>query len=139
IASLTRKNSVGIKRFSEVTFQTELYGSGSVALPPRIGALLKACSMGETINSGSSVVYEPVSTGQSSVTLYIYMDGVRHIVTGAMGTFKITGEAGKQAVIDWTFTGIYNTPSDQSLPSPTFESTVDSVPLIKSAGLTLNS
>lgn len=139
IASLTRKQTVGVKRFTEVKFTAELYGSGSVALPPRTGVLFKACSMAETINSGTSVVYTPTSSSQSSCTLWVYIDGVRHIITGAVGTWKLTGEAGKQAFIEFTMTGVYNAPTDQSFPTPTFESTVDSVPTIKSAGLTLNS
>jgi hypothetical protein len=139
ILSLTRKQSVGAKRFVEITFQTELYGSGSVALPPRIGALIKAAAYAETINSGTSVVYAPASSSLSSVTIWVELDGVLHKMNGCVGTFKINAEAGKQAVMDWTFNGVYNAPTDASLGTPTFESTVNSVPLVKSAGLTLNS
>jgi hypothetical protein len=139
ILSLTRKQTIGAKRFVEITFQTELYGSGSVALPPRIGALLKASAMSETINSGTSVVYAPASTSLSSVTIWVELDGVLHKMNGCVGTYKINAEAGKQAMIDWTFNGIYNAPTDASLGAPTFESTVNLPPLVKSAGLTLNS
>jgi len=139
ILSLTRKQTLGTKRFVEITFQTELYGSGSIALPPRIGALLKAASMSETILSGTAVTYAPASTNQSSVTIWVEMDGVLHKMTGCVGSWKLNAEAGKQAMMDWTFTGIYNTPTDATLGTPTFESTVDLPPLVKSAGLTLNS
>lgn len=59
-------------------------------------------------------------------------------MTGAVGTFKISMPAGKPAELDFSFKGVYNTPTDTSLATPTFESTVDSVPLVKSASLTYN-
>lgn len=139
ILSMTRKQNIGAKRFVEITFKTELYGSGSVALPPRIGALLKAAAMSETISSGTAVTYAPASSSLSSCTIWVEMDGVLHKANGCVGTFKVNAEAGKQAVVDWTFNGIYNAPTDASLGTPTFESTVDLPPLVKSAGLTLNS
>lgn len=139
LSSMSRKKTIGIKRFIEVTFMVELFGSGSAGTAPRTGALLQACGMSETVVSSTSVTYKPTSSNLKSCTLYIYVDGKRHIVTGAVGTFKVTATAGSQAMLEFTMTGMYADPTDTSLVSPTFESTVDSVPLVKSAGLTLNS
>lgn len=139
ISSLTRKQSVGAKKFAEVTFTAELIGSGTAGTAPRLGTLLRACAMSETVTSSTSVEYLPASSSLDSITIYFYQDGVEHVVTGCVGTYKMTCTAGSPAMLEFTFTGVWSTPTDVTLPTPTFESTVDSVPLCKSAGLALNS
>lgn len=139
LGTMSRKKSADGKRFIEITFSVELIGSGSVALAPRTGVLFRACAMSETVLSGTSVEYKPTSSSLESCTIYAYLDGKRHIITGCVGTFRINAVAGQQAMLEFTMTGNYADPSDQSFPSPTLESTVNSVPIVKSAGLTLNS
>lgn len=138
ISSMSRKPSLGALRYAEVTFKTELVGSGTAGTAPRLGALFKACAFSETASAGSSVIYTPNSSPLASVTLYVYLDGLRHIVSGALGTFKMTAEAGKQAMLEFTFRGLWATPTDTAMATPTFESTVDAPPLVKSASLTWN-
>jgi hypothetical protein len=65
--------------------------------------------------------YKPRSTGFESLTLYMYMDGTLHRMTGAYGTFTSSWEAGSYPKISWTFTGQYIAPIDAALPAPTFE------------------
>ena len=104
----------------EVTFSVELAGSGTVATPPRYGDALKACGFSETINSGNNVVYAPVSSSFSSVTIHYNTDGVRHKVVGARGSFVINGSVGEIPTIDFTFQGIYIPPTDSALPTVTY-------------------
>lgn len=137
ISSLSPKPSLKGKQFTEVTFQMELHGSGAAGTAPRIGALFQACGFEEAVSAGSSVVYTPTTTGGSSITLYVYEDGILRKLTGGYGNFKVTAGAGALAIIDFTFQGIYNAPSDSSNPSPTYDG-VDPVP-VKSANLTYNS
>lgn len=139
VATLTRQPLVGAKRYAEVTMQVEFSGSGAAGTAPRIGTLLQACSMSETVVSGTSVTYKPTSSSQKSITLYVYKDGVMHEVNGAMGTFKVTNVAGSQSLFDFTFKGIYNTAVDDANPSATYDTNVDSPPLCVSAALTYNS
>mgnify|MGYP000863722754 CR=1 FL=1 len=138
LASMSIKPSLGAKRFAEITFKTELIGSGTAGTAPRLGALLKACAFAETVSVGSSVTYNPVSSPTSSITVYLYLDGMLHKLTGAVGTVKLSLEAGKTGVLDFSFKGIYNAPTDTTLATPTFETTVDSVPIVKSSSLTYN-
>ena len=56
----------------------------------------------------------------TSVTIHYNVDGVRHIVTGCRGTFALSCEVGAIPTIDFTFTGIYNAPTDTALPSVTY-------------------
>ena len=104
----------------EVSFSVELAGSGTVATPPRYGAALKACGLSETVASGTSVTYAPVSSSFSSITIHYNTDGVRHKVTGARGTVVLNASVGEIPSLDFTFTGIYNAPDDSALPSVTY-------------------
>jgi len=104
----------------ECTFSVELAGSGTAGTAPRYGKALKACGLSETIVATTSVTYAPVSSSFSSATIYYNIDGVLHKVTGARGTFTINGTVGQIPTIDFTFTGIYNTPTDTALPAVTY-------------------
>ncbi|MGA0208000.1 MAG: phage tail tube protein [Ilumatobacteraceae bacterium] len=104
----------------EVTFSVELAGSGAAGTAPRYGKALLACGMAETVVASTSVTYAPVSASFGSCTIYYNIDGVRHKVTGARGTFTINGAVGEIPTIDFTFTGIYNAPTDTALPSATY-------------------
>ena len=104
----------------ECTFSVELAGSGTAGTAPRYGNALKATGLSETVASGTSVTYAPVSSSFSSVTIHYNVDGVRHKVTGCRGSFTISAEVGSIPTIDFTFTGIYNAPTDTALPTVTY-------------------
>ena len=104
----------------ECTFSVELAGSGTAGTAPRYGSALKATGLSETVASGTSVTYAPVSSSFSSVTIHYNVDGVRHKVTGCRGSFTISAEVGSIPTIDFTFTGIYNAPTDTALPTVTY-------------------
>ncbi len=104
----------------ECTFTVELAGSGTAGTAPRYGSALKACGLSETISGGNTVTYAPVSSSFTSVTIHYNVDGVRHIVTGCRGTFELSAEVGSIPTINFTFTGIYNAPTDTALPTVTY-------------------
>jgi hypothetical protein len=104
----------------ECTFSVELAGSGTAGTAPRYSSALKACGFSETIVANTSVTYAPVSSSFSSVTIHYNVDGVRHIVTGCRGTFVLNAAVGEIPSIDFTFTGIYNAPTDTALPTVTY-------------------
>jgi len=118
----------------ECTFSVELAGSGTAGTAPRYGKALLACGMSETVVAATSVTYAPVSASFGSCTIYYNIDGVLHKVTGARGTFTINGAVGEIPTIDFTFTGIYNTPTDTALPSVTYAD--QATPVVFKAGNT---
>ena len=120
----------------ECTFSVELAGSGAAGTAPQYGRALQACGLSETVSAGTSVTYAPVSASFSSVTIHYNIDGVRHKVTGARGTFTLNGSVGEIPSIDFTFTGIYNTPDDSALPTVTYSN--QATPLIFKNGNTTN-
>jgi hypothetical protein len=76
----------------------------------------------------ANVGYRPVSSSFSSVTIYYNNDGILHKITGARGTFTITGSVGEIPVIEFTMIGIYNAPTDTAAPTATYSNQAD--PLI---------
>jgi len=126
----------------ECTFSVELAGSGTAGTAPRYGSALKACGMAEAITDEVSgggddtVTYTPISASFPSITIHYNVDGVRHIVTGCRGTFAISAAVGEIPSIDFTFTGIYNPPTDTALPSVTYGN--QATPLIFKNGNTTN-
>ena len=118
----------------ECTFSVELAGSGTAGTAPQYGKALQACGLSETVSAGVNVVYSPVSSAFSSVTIHYNIDGVRHKVTGARGTFTLNANVGEIPSIDFTFTGIYNAPDDSALPTVTYAN--QATPLIFKDGNT---
>lgn len=121
--TLSRFASLVGARSRQITFQTELRGSGSLGVAPRTGDLFEACGMLETIVATTSVKYTPASSSLKSVTIYAYIDGLLYKLLGCVGSWEIVCEMGKPAMISWTFQGLYNAPADAALPTaPVFDS-----------------
>lgn len=137
--SLSQRQSVLGEEYVDVSFQTEVIGSGSLGVAPRLGALLKACAMAEVVSAGSSVIYNPTTSPQTSVTLWFYVDGRKYVVNGCVGTVKLTAPAGKQGMFDFSFKGLYTAPIDSALVTPTYETTIDTPALVKSSSFLVNS
>ena len=71
------------------------------------------------------VHYTPVSGNFDSLTMYIYMDGILHKMTGSRGTVTFTGEAGNYGSAQFAFTGQYVPVEDAVIPTGTvYESTI---------------
>jgi len=104
----------------EVTFEVELAGSGTAGTAPKWGPIFRSCGMGETIVASTSVTYAPVSSGFESCTLYFDNDGIRHKITGCRGTFSMNCEVNAIPTLSFTMMGIYNAPTDTSLPTATY-------------------
>lgn len=120
----------------ECTFSVELAGSGAVGTAPKYGKALMACGLSETVSAGVSVTYAPVSANFSSVTIYYNIDGVLHKVTGARGNFTLSGTVGEVPQINFTFTGVYNAPTDTAAPSVTYSD--QATPLVFKNGNTID-
>lgn len=101
-------------------FEVEMAGSGAAGTAPAYGPLLLACGMTATTSAGVSVTYAPVSASFGSVTLYYNVDGVLHKVTGARGNVQISLQVGQIPTFRFSFTGLYNAPTDTAMVSPTY-------------------
>ena len=122
----------------KITFSVELAGSGAAGTAPRFGRLLKACGLGETVVANTSVTYAPVTDNSSigSLTMAFHADGQKHIATGCRGNVKMSGKLAEFPKLNFEFTGIYASPTDTSLPSPTYAN--QATPLVFTQGNTTN-
>jgi hypothetical protein len=94
-------------------------------IPTWASVLLPACGWVDTAGTFSPVSSGPGSGGVKTVTLAHYKDGKRALLSGAMGTFKITCPTGKVAFITFTFTGKYSTnETDTAIIAPTYPTTL---------------
>ena len=117
------------EKYGELKFQTELKGSGAAGTAPEIGKLFRAARFAETIIPATSVAYDPTSASASSMTFYVYRDGILHKLTGARGTCDVDLTVGKYGAINWTFQGLYNAVVDSALVSGTYNATLPPVVL----------
>lgn len=76
----------------------------------------------------AGIHFTPVSENFDSLTLYIYLDGLLHRVTGCMGTVVFSGEAGNFATAQFTFTGQYISVVDRTLPAVSADVYESSIP-----------
>lgn len=117
------------EKYAELKFQTEIKGSGAAGTAPEIGKLFRGCGFAETTIPATSNAYDPSSASFSSLTFYVYRDGILHKLTGARGTFEVDVTVGKNGAIAWTFQGIYNAVTDVALVSGTYVSALPPVVL----------
>lgn len=83
----------------------------------------------------ANVGYKPVSESFESATIYFNNSGVLHKATGCRGTFSLNCEVGQIPTISFTFTGVYNAPTDTAAPAVTYSN--QATPAIFKAGNTV--
>ena len=98
-------------------FKVELQASGTAGTAPAWGPLLRACGVAQTIVATTSVTYNPVSEAHESGTFYFFIDNTLFKMKGARGTAKFTLNAQGVPVIEFTFTGLFEVPSQSARPS----------------------
>jgi len=119
---------------AQVTITVELAGSKTKGTAPQISPLLTSCGLSQTVASGTSVTYAPVSSGFDSCTIVYNADGIQHKLTGCRGTFSLNAEVGSIPTITFVMTGLYNAPTDTAMPTCTFQKQAD--PLVFKQGNT---
>lgn len=89
-----------------VSYEVELVGSGTVAVAPSWGPLLRACGFAETITAVTRVDYLPISSSFEWIDQYYYADGVLHKLLGCRGTATLDFSAGVIPKLKFNFKGI---------------------------------
>ena len=136
-ADLSKYAPIHGRKYAQISFSTEIKGSGVAGTAPDWGRFLECCGFGETIVASTSVTYAPISASIPSLTLHVYKDGKLFVVTGARGNAKFRFPVGEPAMIDFVFTGHPVDDQDSAVPTPTLDSTA---PLsVKGTSFTINS
>lgn len=99
--------SLTVGEHRKFTFEVEVAGSGTAGTAPAWGLLLEACGFAETVTPATDVVYDLVSEGEPTLTLYGYLDKSRFTVTNAKGTVSFEFNAKGIPVMKFEFLGMY--------------------------------
>lgn len=107
------------------TFEVELKGSGTAGTAPRIGRLLRACGMAETVVASTSVTYQPSSdVPNHDVVTIFYREGpnLRKIID-CRGNCSFTFETGGLLKANFTMMGRISSEAVEAAPAQTVEAT----------------
>lgn len=137
-ATLGNMGQVNVANHSEIEFEVELQSSGAAGTAPKWAPLLRGCGFSETLAAGVSATYAPVSTGQESLTLWYYVDGLLHKMTGARGSVSLGLSAKQIPVMKFKFVGKYVAPTDSPVATgAVFTGFIDPVAVNKTNTTTL--
>lgn len=131
--TLGLQEEININPHVTLSFDVEIAGSGTPGTAPKYGRLLKACGFTETPDPDTTPVYveyAPNSTLADSVTLYLEIDGQRHIIKGARGNVVFNFQRGIP-FMHFTFAGLYTRPAAGEISSPDFTAFQVPVPVTK--------
>lgn len=109
-------------KWSTVSFDVLLCGSGTQGTAPNHGVVQRACSRSELLSAGLSATYSLVSQGEESATCYFYVNGVLQKISGLKGSFTETWTAKKAPRMTFKGIGLHVPMVDASLPIPTLPS-----------------
>jgi hypothetical protein len=116
--SLGNDVEIATGRFTTVSFDVELAGSGAAGTAPGWGVLMLGCGFSETIVAATSATYDPVSEDFGSVTIYYYLDGEFHKLTGARGSVSFNLSRDQIPMMSFSFTGLAHDPTEPALITP---------------------
>jgi hypothetical protein len=122
-------------------FSCEAAGSGTAGTAPRLGDALQACRNALTTVASTSNTYSPITIfgGNTSCTIYYFIGGIRHIITGWRGDHSLNLNNNNFGVNRFVGMGIYQGPTDTAIPTlPSPPYTLQAAALPVTLGNTLN-
>lgn len=119
-------------------FNCEAAGSGIAGTAPRFGAALQACRNAMTTVATTSNTYSPITVfgASTSATIYYFIDGIRHIITGWRGSHSLNLNNNNFGINRFEGMGLYQGPTDT--PNAVGTYTLQANPLPVTHGSTLN-
>ena len=92
--------------YVQMQFDVELAGSGAAGTAPAYGPLLRACGFVETVTASVRTEYNLTTPASDSVSIYYFLDGVKHVVRGCRGSVTLRLGAGERPVLSCNFLGL---------------------------------
>jgi hypothetical protein len=104
---------------SEIEFEIEIAGSGAAGTAPKWAPLMLACGFAENLVATTSAVYSLTTPATKFATIHYFLDGIRHVLTGAQGSVAFDLNAKGIPVWRFKFFGRYTKPTDTATPANT--------------------
>lgn len=119
-------------KWSKLSFEIALAGSGAAGTAPKWADALLACGFAETVAAGVSVTYNLISSAIPSVTAYLEVDGVLYTFVGCRGSVRLRLNSAGIPVMAFELTSIYTAPAAGAISGIvktgwTYEDAVNSV------------
>ncbi|OQA02129.1 MAG: hypothetical protein BWY71_00133 [Planctomycetes bacterium ADurb.Bin412] len=119
-------------RTGTCAFRSEMRGTGSDTMDLGLANLLLGCGFAV---SAQTYTLSSVLATQKCLTLTVWEDGVKKILSGCMGNLKLSGEVGKTMDCNFEFKGNWAAPTDEAMPSVTPNTQLP--PILKAGTLTI--
>jgi hypothetical protein len=105
----------------KVTFKHDASWDGTATEPSWADTFLPACGW---VKSGQVFTprTEAPGTNVKTLTIGVYIDGMRKLLRGCAGTFKLNCPTGNSAFFEFEFTGVWSSPTDTPIIAPTYPS-----------------
>jgi len=126
--SLTRYQATPGMTFGRISFRMDLYKKNVTATYDAWSVLWTSCGLAET--SANNGIWRQTSdqTAHTTLTMYAFLGStggsstntVRVGIRGAMGTWKLVGQVGERAQIEFDFFGVHETADADGTPQYTF-------------------
>lgn len=117
---LGANGTIPIDLHMKLKFKVELAGSGTAGTAPAWADLIRACGFAQTVNAGTSVIYNPVSDDHDSVSIYFFIGNTRFVMLGCRGNVAFRLNASDIPYLEFEFTGFFTAPSEQTRITPNY-------------------
>jgi hypothetical protein len=123
-----------VSSHATVDFEVELAGSGVLGTAPHYESLMLACGFAKTGGGTAPIVYTPatpttIADANTTLTLWFFADGTKHVLFGAKGTFSIDLTKAKNPTMKFTFTGLMGAVTAGTIASGTYTASTAPVPV----------
>ena len=129
-SALGASEQIPAGQHASIAFGVEFASSGALGTVPGWGDLMQACGFSETIDANIDVEYSPVSDGEKTCTIIVFIDGVKQTLSGCRGSWSL--EFPRQGVprLRFAFLGVMSAPADDTPVNP--DATAYQLPVIPS-------
>ena len=102
-----------------ISFSVDASWDGTATEPSWADVLLPGCGW---VKNGQVFTPRTEAPGSNvkTLTMATYIDGVRKLLRGCVGTFKLICPTGKAAYFEFDFIGIFDSPTDTAILAPTY-------------------
>lgn len=105
---------------SQITFSVDAIGASALGTAPGWGVLMRACGAAQVLTASTKVEYNPITDSPESCTLYLDIDGTKHVMLGSRGTWTAKLGAGAIPMINFTLTSLFTVPVEAAKPVPDY-------------------